>query len=137
MHTQAIGILSDRTKRALAQRVALKAAPESPMHDVIAALPYVEAGRLLRQTEPETLTEISTSRPDTCRFDSAVYAADPWLTRHVTAGDILREALTIALPALDWHIEDSALGQAVLDARSLAATEPLYAHNLATLESIQ
>lgn len=37
--------------------------------------------------------EVSSSRPNTLRFDNILYAVDPWLTRRVTIGDVLAESL--------------------------------------------
>ena len=44
--------ISDSTLRPVAQRIALKAAPDCSLEDIIAALPYSEASRILAVTEP-------------------------------------------------------------------------------------
>lgn len=72
MQTQVIGVLSDRTKRALAQRVALKAALESPMHDV-------EDGAVTaRQAVPATLAAARRACP-ACRKIVESTPFEAWL----------------------------------------------------------
>jgi hypothetical protein len=65
--------------------------------DTLAMMSWTEACRLTHyEVRPEWgWREVSMQRPNTCRFDTILYAVDPFQRRPVTIGDVLAEALAV------------------------------------------